>query len=306
MRLDTTRWTVCAALVLFVGCSSTTSTTALLRERDANGDRVRRRIELAALVQDGHLAYLRDAAILSAAVYPSATAVNDDDPPLPSTPAWTPVENVPRLPAVRGRLETPDLTYRVWVNTTASPAAAMIVFRGTYLPLDWYSNLRWVTAAIPRVEDHYDQTIKIMPDVVRHIRSTYGPETVIFAAGHSLGGGLAQTAAYTTCGDITTVFAFDSSPVTKHRARNRCASGKSAETFYRVFERSEVLSYARFWIRLALGLRQENPHFTEIKVSLLNAFGIRAHSMRRLAVELDRGITQSAGAGDVAIQTGGL
>jgi hypothetical protein len=118
----------------------------------------------------------------------------------------------------------------------------------------------------------------------------YGADTVIMSAGHSLGGGLAQTAAYATCGDITTVFAFDSSPVTKHRVAAQCAHGKSARTFYRVFERSEVLSYVRFWLRLALGLRKENPHFAEVKVSLFDAFGIRAHSMRQLAIKLDQAV----------------
>jgi hypothetical protein len=270
-------------LLLFsVACATTTSDLALRRER-LNGHRVRTEVPIPQLVQQDDLVFLRDAAVFSAAVY-------DRGEPLPATPGWTPVQDVPKLPPISGRLETPHFTYRVWVNETTSPATAMIVFRGTAIPLDWYSNLRWITAAIPRVEDHYDQTVAVTQKIVDDIRARYGKDTVIISAGHSLGGGLAQTAAYSTCGAIRTVFAFDSSPVTKHRVMNRCDEGASAKTFYRVFEGSEALSYARFWIRLALGLRETDPKFVEIKVRLFDARGIRAHSMQKLAVAIDKAV----------------
>lgn len=281
-----------ATLVLFLlaACATTTSNLAVRRER-VNHQRQRSEIQIPQLAsRDPGLTWMRDAAVLSAKAYDRAEE-------LPPAPDWTPVPNVPQLPPIAGRLETPNLTIRVWVNEKTTPKTAMIVFRGTAIPLDWYSNLRWITAAIPFVDDHYDQTIAITPKIIDHIRSLYGSDTVILAAGHSLGGGLAQTAAYTACGAIQTVYAFDSSPVTKHRVMHRCEEGKSARTFYRVFEGSEVLSYARFVIRMALGLREESPHFVEIKVRLFDARGIRAHNMQKLAMRIDQAVnatTQTA------------
>jgi hypothetical protein len=273
---------VIALLFLSTGCAVTTSNIATKRESAGTTE-----VALPALVAEGDLVYLRDAAALSAKVYDRPLAV-------PDTPQWEELADVPQPETIPGRRLTPNLTYRVYVNKTRTPAVALIVFRGTFLKADWYSNLRWVTAAIPRVEDHYEQTITIMPDVVKRIRETSGTDTKILAAGHSLGGGLAQTAAYATCGDITTVFAFDSSPVTKNRVRHQCTTGRTAETFYRVYERSEVLSYARFLLRLALGLRDDEPKFVEVKVRLFNAVGIRAHNMNQLANRLDEAISPAS------------
>jgi hypothetical protein len=109
-------------------------------------------------------------------------------------------------------------------------------------------------------------------------------------AGHSLGGGLAQTAAYVSCGAIQTVFAFDSSPVTKHRAGNPCPPKATPRNFYRVFEQSEILSYVRFLLRMALGLKKADPHMMEIKMHLFRGVFVRAHNMRELAVGLERAL----------------
>jgi hypothetical protein len=231
------------------------------------------------------LPYLRDAAAFSAAVYADVPL----DQPLaaidPSPAAgWTERTDIPRpfLPDVR---QTPALTYRLWVRTGEQPRVALLVFRGTHIPADWISNLRWVDFWLP-LEDHYEQTERITPVIVDWIRRQYGNDTVIFAAGHSLGGGLAQTAAYRSCGAIRTVFAFDSSPVTKHRARNSCGDGGAPKYFYRVFEKYEILSHARFAVRLALGLRAAEPQITEVKVHLFEGVAVRAHSMQKLAAKM--------------------
>src|SRR5207248_2089199 len=95
-------------------------------------------------------------------------------------------------------------------NSSNGPTVACLVFRGSHLLWDWYSNFRWITCWIPFVDDHYEQTEHIIPVVVGDVRRRH-PNVRIIAAGHSLGGGLAQTAAYAACGAIDTVFAFDSS-----------------------------------------------------------------------------------------------
>jgi hypothetical protein len=186
-----------------------------------------------------------------------------------------------------GTRQTPDLTYRLFIRDESQPKLAFLVFRGTHIRADWISNLRWIDFWLP-LEDHYEQTARITEDVVRWIRKEYGPSIEILATGHSLGGGLAQTAAYASCGEIATVFAFDSSPVTKHRAINACAPSATPRAFYRVFEQSEILSYARFVVRQLLGLKPENPKMTEIKVHVFEGVAIAGHSMQNLAMNLNK------------------
>ena len=284
-----------AALLLGAILSScgTTTYTATVRERDRNGRRISAPVEIAHLPQKyPELKVLRDAAAFSAAVYVDVPVTTPlaDTASLPAS--WREDTDLPR-PFVPDRRQTPDLTYRLWVNTEAKPSIALLVFRGTHIPADWISNLRWIDFWWP-IEDHYEQTERVTPRIVETIRNRYGASTTIMTAGHSLGGGLAQTAAYAACGDITTVFAFDSSPVTKHRAANSCAGGSSPRNFYRVFEQSEILSYARFVVRLALGLRGEDPHMTEVKVHLFQGVGVRAHSMQDLASKLDAALQHPA------------
>ncbi|HET7435736.1 MAG TPA: hypothetical protein VFN10_13590 [Thermoanaerobaculia bacterium] len=274
--------------LVLTACGTTTSPYALIRERDASRKQIKYSkliTELATTKPD--LVYMRDAAVLSAAVYRRAAE-------LPPVNGWTEMAGVPQPEPIAKRLHTAGLVYGVWVNQSTRPVTAMLVFRGTAQAADWYSNLRWITAAIPLVEDDYDQTIRLTTDIVKKIRETYGRDTVIYSAGHSLGGGLAQTAAYAACGDIKAAFAFDPSPVTKHRVENQCTPGHSAQHFYRIYERSEVLSHVRYAIRHVINLRQVNPHIMEVKVSLFNAYGIGAHSIQQLATQLDAVINQQA------------
>jgi len=247
-----------------------------------------------------NLAYLRNAAVMSAAVYVDAPlttrldvlktqGTEEQKEQLALFPdGWIDDTKVPRPALLPGKRATPDLTYRLFVSPEGQvPRVALLAFRGTHIKADWYSNLRWIDSWIPGVEDHYEQTERVTPAIIDYIRQQYGANALVFATGHSLGGGLAQTAAYRACGEIPTVFAFDSSPVTKHRARNLC-NGQSPKFFYRVFEQSEILSYARFLVRLALGLRESNPHIAEIKVHLFDGIGITAHSMQHLSECLDK------------------
>lgn len=87
----------------------------------------------------------------------------------------------------------------------------------------------------------------------------------IISAGHSLGGGLAQQAAY-SCERIKRVFAFAPSPVTgfysvKRRERRE---NKKGIHISRIFEHEEVLAYFRFALRNPLQLRPSDPRITEV------------------------------------------
>jgi hypothetical protein len=288
-------------LALWMTACGTIRSTAIVRQ----GGKANAHVEISRLPQDVNpeLRYLPTAAAFSAAVYvdaPRTTRLADfhdaktkrerDSLALLPATGWIERTDLPRTD-IPGKRQTRDLTYRLWVTETGSPRVAMLVFRGTHIPADWISNLRWIDFWLP-LEDHYEQTERITRELVDWIHAQYGGDTIIYAAGHSLGGGLAQTAAYAACGDIASVFAFDSSPVTRHRAANKCEN--RPREFWRVFEQSEILSYARFAVRLALGLREANPQMTELKVHLFRGVAISGHSMLDLASNLNRAATPPA------------
>jgi hypothetical protein len=283
---------------LAIGCGSTTD-SAKVRQHG-----LRREVKISALPVEvnSDLVHLADAAAFSAAVYadvPLATTLAEAKRTgsdaqkaaltlLPDS-GWIERTDIPR-PQLKDTRQTPDLTYRLFISDEPQPKLAFLVFRGTHIRADWISNLRWIDFWLP-LEDHYEQTARITEEVVHWIRKEYGSSIEILSTGHSLGGGLAQTAAYASCGEIATVFAFDSSPVTKHRARNVCGNA-TPKAFYRVFEQSEILSYARFGVRLLLGLKDEKPKMTEIKVHVFGGVAIAGHNMQKLALKLNRELTR--------------
>ena len=96
-------------------------------------------------------------------------------------------------------------------------SGSVVAFRGTVggNKGDWESNFHWILRAFP-IYDQYDQVRDHVGDFIGHIESDpcyrRGP-TQITAVGHSLGGGLAQLAAYSDP-RIRRVYAFDPSMVT--------------------------------------------------------------------------------------------
>src|SRR5436190_528915 len=194
------RWImVLVALLLLTACGTTTKPCALIREHGGVHDRV----PVSSLPQrpgNPDLQYLQTAAALSAAVYvdvkheikladvdPATLAKPEQSKNLALLPAsgWEERTDIPRT-QIPGKRQTPDLTYRLWVSTdTTKPRVAMWVFRGTHIPQDYISNLRWLTFWLG-YEDHYQQTTRITEEMVKWIHREYGDDTVIFTAGHSL------------------------------------------------------------------------------------------------------------------------
>ena len=169
-----------------------------------------------------------------------------------------------------------------------------IVFRGTDSGIDFVSNFRWVTQFIPFITDQYDFVRKNMKDIISAIDAVYGADVVdleIIATGHSLGGGLAQKAAYST-DRIKTVFAYAPSSVTgffdvKRQDRNRRKKGMC---IYRIHERGEILAYLRRILKLVYPVLQINPKIVEIRCDFkeLTDNFIGLHSIEPLAKSLVR------------------
>lgn len=140
------------------------------------------------------------------------------------------------------------MVYDVWVQQRpGARPLAVLVFRGTnYLEFaDWVANTRPVTNW-PALWDQYEQARALTPAVVARLDAAYGGRARIMAAGHSLGGGLAQHAGY-TCPRIEKVFAFNSSPLTGYfdlAKKERLFHGSQRRTFL-VYESYEVLALFR-------------------------------------------------------------
>lgn len=167
---------------------------------------------------------------------------------------------------------------------------AVLVFRGTnYLEFaDWVANLRPLTNT-PWVWDQYEQARTLTPVLVAKLDSAYGGGERIFAAGHSLGGGLAQHAGF-TCSRIDKVFAFNSSPLTGYcdvAKKERIRHG-SARCTHLVYESYEVLAMLRF-VPGYLDRFTDNANAVVVRYNfsdLKSLSPFRQHEMQRLVAGL--------------------
>ncbi len=205
--------------------------------------------------------------------------------PLPF--GWQPYADPPELlkdPPFRVKIS--GLKYQVWENPAEKKV--LLVFRGTAVFWDWYANARWLTRFIPFILDHYDQVRRLVPVYVQHIRQRYGKDVEIIAAGHSLGGGLAQQAAY-ACSYIKKVYAFDSSPVTGYHSVNskQRRVNRQSIRIYRLFEHGEILAFMRFALQRFYKTSVSNPKIVEVRFNFGKGNSIKEHSMRDFACNLN-------------------
>lgn len=137
------------------------------------------------------------------------------------------------------------LALQVWRRNDCKEA--VIAFRGSESRDlgDWVSNLRWFV--VSRYFDQYDQVRRDINAILKKIAQSGCVPPRIIATGHSLGGGLAQHAAYAD-GRINYVYAFDPSPVTGILDVPWDTRAKTIERFGtdRVYESGEILSPVRY------------------------------------------------------------
>jgi len=187
------------------------------------------------------------------------------------------------------------LSYLVFARRTpGQPTQVYVAFRGTDDDIgDWFSNLRWGARALFFLHDEYDQVLRILAELGRVLHREYGDDAVITTLGHSLGGGLAQLAAYGFPQDgnasrVSRVYAFDPSPVTGYysvdaRTRQRNEAGLRIA---RIYDHGEILAYLRLIMKGLYPVSAENPEITEMRFNLLRGGVVRQHGMRRFSCAL--------------------
>ena len=187
------------------------------------------------------------------------------------------------------------LGVQIWARKGARCPEAVIAFRGTVGgdKGDWESNFHWILRAFP-IYDQYDQVRDHIGDFIGHIEadSCYRKgATELIAVGHSLGGGLAQLAAYSDR-RIRRVYAFDPSMVTGFYSvdppnRDRNVQGLGIE---RVYEFGEVLAYGRLIMLHTIPLSPCNPRVVSVRFRVFQGAPIALHSL----TDLDNGLLRVA------------
>lgn len=177
------------------------------------------------------------------------------------------------------------LGVQIWVRRGSFCSEAVVAFRGTDFQSseDWISNLRWLLRLLP-VYDQYEQVQDHTPRFVRAIeneRCFVRGKTRIVAVGHSLGGGLAQQAAWMSKG-IRHVYAFDPSIVTgssdKH-VRQVIDHNSRGLKIERIYEHGEVIAYLRYLQRHLIPPTLCNPEIRAIRFAALKGNAVEQHSL---------------------------
>lgn len=179
------------------------------------------------------------------------------------------------------------LFYETYVHLSATGQAteAVIAFRGTEntaheVFVDWSTNLAAAIGLEPR---QYALARERLPALIQALKQTFGDGLVIYAAGHSLGGGLAQQAGYLSR-DIKGVYTFNTSPVTNWSSlRFLGAIDNPYPLIYRVYHGGEILEKVRFVTTSATNARY-GRHDIGLQFSKRSSFG--GHSMQILACHL--------------------
>jgi pimeloyl-ACP methyl ester carboxylesterase len=197
--------------------------------------------------------------------------------------------------AGQGERVSDGLGVQIWARRGVRCPEAVIVFRGTVGgdKGDWESNFHWILRAFP-IYDQYEQVRDHVGDFIGHIERDpcyRKGATEIIAIGHSLGGGLAQLAAYSDS-RIRRVYAFDPSMVTGFYSvnppnRDRNVRGLRIE---RVYEFGEVLAYGRLIMLHYIPLSPCNPRVVSVRFRVFEGAPIALHSL----TDLDNGLLRVA------------
>ncbi|WP_413989789.1 hypothetical protein ACMDCR_28190 [Labrys okinawensis] len=189
-----------------------------------------------------------------------------------------------KCPKLRGS-SAEGLGVQLWIHEDGPVCKeAAIVFRGTVSGDvgDWESNLHWLRRELPG----YDQYNQVHDYIINYLGLLDSApcyregKTEIVAIGHSLGGGLAQLAAYSD-NRIRHVYAIDPSMVigTDTVAPGRLRKNSQGLHTELIYEHGEILAYPRYLIRQFNPPTACNPRIVTERMKLLKGSPISQHSL---------------------------
>ncbi|AHF17022.1 lipase family protein [Niabella soli] len=239
-----------------------------------------------------------DYAIFSSNIYPENKTSSSF---IPVKTDWEKIDEafLPKipLPILKTQKMICGLVYEVWHRKTENKIEIVISFKGTTPNVfnDWICNLRWFTLN-PVLRgvfhyffwDYYHQVQMLIPQLISTVKNIFPNKSVEFiSTGHSLGGGLAQQAAYAT-NDIKKVFAFNPSPVTGYKdiKKNFRKINEIGIEICRIYQAGEVLFFFRKVAKYFYPLTTVDPEIKEYKFSFFKGDSIERHAMRKLAINL--------------------
>jgi len=174
------------------------------------------------------------------------------------------------------------LQLHVWKNDSKGCA---VVFRGTDPSQigDWISNFRWFNRLLP-IADQYDQVSEHIKSIIR--KNCAGGRVV--TVGHSLGGGLAQYAAF-QAPRVGYAYTFDPSPVTGFDVPRHDPVPDRKLGIDRVHEAGEILATPRYLIGGFIPARNCRPYTRYVRFNtILTGLGVFQHNMGTLTEQFER------------------
>lgn len=238
---------------------------------------------------------LLDYAVLSAMAYPQEQLDRKiaDTNTLPEIAGWHEIDNAPtELLSHTHRVGVGRVTCRVFRSSQRYPEEIVLAFPGMDLRnwADWWAALRWVTRHVPALDDKFRQVRANTRSLIEWLRNRHGPSFRLIAVGHSLGGGLAQQAAYAT-GGFDEVLAFNPTFVTgwfeTATEAERRANSQDLHIF-RIYEDGEILAFLWHLVEWRFPLaRQPNPRITRIRTHFYSGFApLQKHKIVEMSYSL--------------------
>jgi hypothetical protein len=223
---------------------------------------------------------LLEYAVLAARAYPQEQLDRKTagTAPLPEITGWVEIDDAPtELLSHTHRVGVGRVTCRVFRSSQREREEIVLAFPGMDMRkwADWWAALRWVTRHVPALDDKFRQVRANTRGLIDWLRLRHGANFRLIAVGHSLGGGLAQQAAYAT-GGFDEVLAFNPTFVTgwyeTATEAERRANAQGLHIF-RIYEDGEIFAFLWHMVEWFYPLaRKPNPRITRIRTHFYSGF----------------------------------